>query len=269
MLRRMTRFNTDGTLLDVTRVPVLSSAIQISGLHRAQENRLISLYTKPSYINGQFTRVGCLVTSSAGDTIWETEFPEIQTGYMGKVKIEGKEREVPTPYPFTPSPSCVYHYTLGIIYSSSREPVLDFYDLDGVHKLQYRIEMNLAPPSADDRTLLMDQYDKRVSEAVGEAKEALRLIRDSIQLPEIMPPWTKVEVDDAGYIWLQIPTPLPFESSESLSYRILSTEGEYLGITKRPNGFWASVCNGYLLVNNTDIRSGEYQLIVYRIRPTF
>jgi hypothetical protein len=47
---------------------------------------------------------------------------------------------------------------------------------------------------------------------------------------------------------------------------VISPEGEYLGITKRPMGR-TEVFGGRLLVNYSDSETGEFTLTVYDIRP--
>ena len=88
-------------------------------------------------------------------------------------------------------------------------------------------------------------------------------------MPQAKAPWTEVEIDDSGFIWLLMPLPSLMAASDDTtrSFRIISPEGEYLGITTRPKGGAQSLAYGKILLQTTDPETSEHLLMVYRIHP--
>lgn len=86
-----------------------------------------------------------------------------------------------------------------------------------------------------------------------------------MQFPEQKAYWNDVQVDDHGYIWLEIP-----ESDEEkeaagggVSFRLLSPEGEYLGNTRAP--VTGTVMSGRLLGFRRDPETDERTPVVWRL----
>jgi len=95
----------------------------------------------------------------------------------------------------------------------------------------------------------------------------LREERSNLKAKEYKAFWTSIEIDDASYLWLEV-SEFDLQREESgggRMYRILSSEGEFLGLTRRPTGR-SRVCYGHLLAVEMDIELGAYKFVVYRIR---
>jgi hypothetical protein len=74
-------------------------------------------------------------------------------------------------------------------------------------------------------------------------------------------------IDDAGYLYLSLREYRAGPSGPApTTYRVLSPQGEYLGLTTHPAGSGAGIMGGRLLINGSDMETGYYAYSVYEIR---
>ena len=271
-LRRATRYTTDGVFQDVYTVKV-SSGYSLSGFYYLPDDRRLLLGVdygmEIDAREGPTPSVGATVIDASGDTVWTITTPKVNTGYMAKIKLGDNEYEIPMTYPHSPYPYACYCRGLGIILGGDWKPELDIYNLDGTMKRRVRIAMPPEPVSDEDRQSVNDYYERTISEADDNMKEMMESQWKAVRFSEYKAPWSGAEVDDAGYMWLEISDIFDYERrvEEGVRYRLLSPEGEYLGITRRPPGMTTEVRYGTLLANLTDEETGEYKLTAYTMEP--
>ena len=78
------------------------------------------------------------------------------------------------------------------------------------------------------------------------------------------PWWGLVQVEEDGKIWARIPSELGYQDPDSHIYRLLSSEGEYLGDTKCPKMPWYFM-NGFVLA--FEDYPSDISPVVYRLKP--
>lgn len=269
-LRRVTRFSTDGVFQDVYTVKI-SRGYTLSGFYYISEDRqlLLSSNYDMNSREGPINSAGATVIDASGDTIWTVETPKINTGYMANMKLGDREYEIPMPYPYSPYPYACYYCGLGIVLGGDWKPELEIFDLDGTLKRRVRIAMPPEPVSEEDRQSVNGYYERLVSEAEDRMKESMESQWKAIRFSKYKAPWMDAEVDDAGFIWLGMTEAYDYalRMKEGVRYRLLSPEGEYLGITRRPPGMTTKVRFGTLLANLTDQDTGEFKLTAYSMKP--
>ena len=209
------------------------------------------------------------VTNASGDTLWTLRTPDVHVMEQVMVKIMDQELPLPMPIPFGPQPYVDYHPDFGIVVSAGLASELDNLNQNG--EIQIRVRANVAPeaPTGQDRQLLIQSLRVAQDNAPGVMKQAYQSQIEHLHMPQAKAPWTEVEIDDSGFIWLLMPLPSLMAASDDTtrSFRIISPEGEYLGITTRPKGGAQSLAYGKILLQTTDPETSEHLLMVYRIHP--
>jgi hypothetical protein len=173
--------------------------------------------------------------------------------------------------PFGPGPVAVYSDLHGVLLTSGKEPVIDAYSLEGTHTMRIRIDLPPRPVTDEDRRRHETPIKERLAESRPELKVFYKAELDALEYPEHMRYWSGLEVDDAGFIWIEIPeyvTALE-HGEDAVLYYVLSPEGEYLGITRLPTyrRGRTRLTKGYLTVVEMDRETGEKEIVAYRIRP--
>ena len=265
-LARTTLYRTDGTLLDVFSY---SKAISLaSSQHRTPEGYLV-IINEPFQIqdNLRYSGVGFLTLSAEMDTLGSAETPLVPTMCRYLVPVMGIEQSFWIPMPYAPHPEAVYVAGRGVLLSTGAEPILFWYALDGT--LIQKVLLDLPDPTLTEREkdAYLEALDRRIEELEGRRKESQIAIRKGLIFPEAKAYWSITAVDDAGYVWLGIP-----ESPEEREragggriYRLLSPEGEYLGITRAPAR--GLVMGRRLLAVITDPETDEDIPTVWRLVP--
>lgn len=266
-LLRLSRYNLDGTFIDMKSIP----RSQISGILSCQwfdENTILAICTSRFSPSDEYSyqQTQVIVISSDGDTLWTDETERIMGGKIIQEQMGNLMIYSPLTRPFNPRPVALYSPVHGVMLTTGKEPVLDFLGHDGALRFRIRIDLPLIPVTTDDK----QHYE---SERRAIHLESGRLERAEIEkrlrlqeYPENKAYWQIVSVDEAGYIWIQIPE--YYEGSgtvdDGLVYRVVSPEGEYLGITRYPPGP-GIISHGHLLSIKTDPETDERKIFVYRI----
>ena len=152
-----------------------------------------------------------------------------------------------------------YRESLGFVITTGREPVLDIYDVEGRHRLKIAIDLPV-------QLVTLEEIRRFKEKRSGH-----------LEFPEFKAFWGEnglrdVHLDDSGFIWITIPTwaidPDLHEESSVLC-RIISPEGEYLGVTRLPIDRDARfrLTRGLLTMRRLDSDTGEIIIAAYRIRP--
>ncbi len=269
---RLTRFATDGHLIDVSvhRVP---TNMAMPTLYRAPTGQLmIRIDDYPVLEDDWFIQSRMVVLSSAADTI-----AGIATARVPFGKTIARDEEG-TPYApemmaYVGYPTLGFRPEQGIFTSTGMEPVLRFYDLTG--SLTRIIRIDLAPEavSSEERSAFLSAVRSDLQEErnkPGPSAYTITRLEGMIAdppLPQYKGYWRHVDIDDAGWIWLSMVEP-PTEvqpEQQAPRYRVLSPEGEYLGDTVWPMLVSGHIRGGRLLGIREDPETGERIPVVFRL----
>ena len=281
-LRRTSRFKTDGTLIDVTSIPVSTNIFDVSAFYHITDDRFLLLSNKWFMKDVLFQHTAATMLSVSGDTIWSIQTQAVQTGTLIKYTVEDRVIQDVFPYRFGCYPICVYQPDIGIVVSAGWIPELDIYDLAGSLRLKVKITLEPEPITYAERSRIRSLIQKNIEETEYSV-EAAKSRLENLRFPESKAPWRVIEVDDTGYIWLRktvsqqewLFQPMALtvnkEWEENPHYLVVSPEGEYLGSTQRPEAIgpfkFSFAQKGYLLTNGLDAVTNENELKVYQIAP--
>jgi len=270
--RRTTRFHTDGRLLDVTPLPP-TTARQILGLSHAPDDRLVvlELETPADGDYWEYERSHATVFNSRGDSLWSCDFGWVKSRFVGTRRAGDLEYQWPIYFHYGPRPWCAYDRRGTIAYTSGVEPVVDVFNLDGMHVKQIRLGLDPDYPTREDgetaRAFLRETVERNAGSPTADNWQSEL---ENILMPEQKAFWHRLEVDDAGFIWLLKPEhrfAIFDDTITLLTWFLISPDGEYLGQTRRPKDARARISRGHLLEISSDRESGELSLIVYAIHP--
>ncbi len=274
-LHRLTRYRTSGERVDVTSLP--ATAPLVMGPFRTLDNgNRVALNV--NNVNIKQVSAGYLLLDPEGTVLVRSETPVLTSA----VDVDmGGGRHLPYQYPYPPIPTARFLPDDGIALSPGNDPMIDIYGADGALQKRIRVEDLPLRLGTEDIARFEKVWEERIRNAPEPAQPSMRKQRDTLRdaLPAERPPWTYVGLDDAGYWWLRIQEEVDpwIIGDQAHSYRLLSPEGEYLGITQAPpthvgdlmlrNQFPVSVTKGCFLTMETDSETGETLLNVYRLVP--
>ena len=179
------------------------------------------------------------------------------------VEIEGMGR-VGFPPPFFVGPGIRYFPGQGLLSYHGVEPELTWYDLDGRPTLRIRLDLKPLPVTEEDRQNYLDGLSE---EPPGTPAAYTKARRESAEFPDHMPYYQIVQVDDAGYIWLEHVTSVRETDLDAWQdYRMLSPQGEYLADVPLPAAPF-TIARGRLHTLSVNEETGDHELVVYRIEP--
>jgi len=273
--RRTTRFRRSGEVVDMVSTqrnilsPRVTALIPLPGTERLllSSGDDAPMPGRPTGEGNSWCNV--LRLTASGDTVWSWSSEPIRTSYPISMTIGGNTFTSSLPYPFAPYPQAYFVPDFGVVAVASFTPQLDIISLDGEIHRRIRIDMGDQSVTEVDRQTFLDLFDKMLEEAPqDQTREIMEDQRKGLQFGEKKAPWTGLKFDDRGYLYLapMISSEATPDSTETIGYLVISPEGEYLGMTKRPMGR-TEVSGGRLLVNYSDSETGEFTLTVYDIRP--
>jgi hypothetical protein len=185
------------------------------------------------------------------------------------INILGSTAPIPTPIPFGPTPDADFRSDYGIVVSSGIEP--EFYYLDESGSVTRRVWLAIPPepPTEQDKEQVRAEILRELEQEDDEMMRAMHEARaEQIFFPEAKAHWTTVHLDGSGFVWLLMPDLRDFTSGDmSVTYRIVSPDGEYLGLTTVPSGNFRRVERGRLLLIRTDPETDAEELLVFAISP--
>ncbi|MFC1499781.1 6-bladed beta-propeller [Candidatus Zixiibacteriota bacterium] len=271
MLQRISRFQTDGTLIDTNRLRSegmqisLSKCVMLPGDLQLQ----MGVQADPNEgmgANSMLIQVSAI--DASGDITWSIQTPYVHVMSRIMVTIGGQEMPMPLFVPFGPVPWVTYHDRHGIVISPGNGPVLDVYSVDGNHR--FHIDVAVQEELASDSEL--DNYRDYLREQMVNNEFMKPMFEAQLaHLPNaaVKAPWRDIEVDDAGFFWLKYPTTMlgPSSMDSVATYRVLSPQGEYLGVSTTPFGNLPRISHGMLLVSHMNPETDEQTLVAYAIRP--
>ncbi|MFC1629211.1 6-bladed beta-propeller [Gemmatimonadota bacterium] len=271
MLQRISRFQTDGTLIDTYRLRSEGMQISLSKCVMMPGDLQLQMGVHADQNDGmgaENMQIQVIAYDVSGDTTWSIQTPYVHVMSRIMVNFGGQEMPMPQFVPFGPVPSVTYHDRYGIVISPGNGPVLDVYEANGTHRLH--IDVVLQEELASDSELENFRNYLRTQMANNEFMKPM-FEAQLADLPNaaVKAPWRDIEVDDAGFFWLKLPTtilgPSPMDSVST--YRILSPQGEYLGMSTQPFGTFPRISHGMLLVGHVNPETDKQTLVAYAIRP--
>lgn len=267
-VERVSRFSLEGELLGMVSTPL--SIAPVSGylfrMHLTPEYQPVVITQQDDYRSGEVRRRRCgFLYSVEGDSLLAAQSDWVLSEKVYPVGDQFNSVNLP----YRPSPQVCYSPRHGFIMGTGAEPVLDRCSLDG-RRSQIRFDEEQVPVTAEDRRRARASYDERIAEAEGARKAMLKAEKDVLEWPDHRPFWQQFEVDDQGFIWLDVYRTYQEMLAEGMSplFMVLSPEGEYLGQVRMPSHSGAKgFSNGYLMLVRYEPETGEQFPTVYRILP--
>ncbi len=264
---RTTRFQVNGDLVDVTTMPA-GRRIRANRYIHLDDGSMLLLNSVSTRRESFTEYVTALVIGVEGDTLWSFATEPCEMGKMAEMELGGATVRNPIGYAFGPRPSIDFKSSRGILVSDGLEAALTVIGTDGEIARQIRLELIPVPVTAEDRAIVYADGDRIMASLPESSRDFIRVQQENMPFPDYKAPWRSPQFDDAGYIWMIVS-----ENSEqrreggggSLN-RVLSPEGEYLGLTRLPKGT-AEASRGRLLVIYEDEETEEYSLKIYNITP--
>jgi len=266
-LRRRTRFDTEGNLVDTVAMPILLAGVSRGSWIDFQvlDNDRFFLLKWENWREGEteYFKAGIAV-------VWTLDSQRVENGIYTTME---SGMGLSFGLPFTSIPIVHRVPGRGIVLSNGVTQELAWYNEEGA--LLRRIDMGLPMEffTTEDRNKVRARYEEQVSTAregdnprLLEAAEAqLRAFR----LPSHKPAWGDVVADEHGYLWLRVMEHTVDREEEGGGYlfRIVSPEGEYLGDSRIPYPtprFW--IAQGRMHVRWTPPDAEENVLQVCTIR---
>ncbi len=265
---RVSRFSFDGHLIGIVSSPLSIDPVQglFFRMHLTADGRPVVIVQQDDYRpDAQWQRKRGFFCSVGGDTLLSA-----QTAWVRRAKIVpyGNEQYTTVFTVYGATPVVVFSPHHGFVCGTGLTPELECTALDGSRR-RIRFEAEQRPVTAEERARTRHRYDERIAEAEGVRQAALRAEKAALEWPEYRPFWSTFEVDEQGYIWLQVyESYSEQEAAGGPLYRILSPEGEHLGIVRLPFHNGAKGINGgYLTIIRRVPETGENPPTVYRLRP--
>jgi len=270
---RAVLYGTDGELVDTFKLPGGSILSNVRGFAPLEGGRyLFHRLDTPVWPDaGLDAAVNVTVVEADSDTVWSRTTEPVPVFQRVAVDFEGQEQEFQTSIPFGPFPNADFHPDHGLVASDGSGPEVHYLDpYTGVPVRKVRLELPPAYPETQETERVSRGLQDLIDERESLARAMLQAQQKAVEEASgPRAPWTNLHIDEGGYLWLRLPD---FEDwvpgGGAVSYRIVSPEGEYLGITTVPPGSgFRKPAHGRLLVKQSDPETGGVSFRVYRIRP--
>lgn len=268
---RLARYRTNGILENVSTFPRAGILGRFGRPYLTPEGHwiIISWPTEEGR-NVLYERVCFLTLTADLDTIGAAETaPVPREFYYIRPLGGGRERPAWARIPYSPEPTAVYVPGRGVLLSTGAEPELKWYGIDGTLMQSVTLDLPRESPSSEERSAYTDRLKRRGEDIPG-FRDIVQAQLQSLIFSDNKAFWTEVTVDDVGYIWLMVPeSPAVRETAEGYLFRVLSPDGEYLGLTRLPPPVFriSWIIRGHLLVVVIDPETDEYVPTVWRLLP--
>ncbi len=270
-LNRTTRFGVDGPMLDVTTIPYEGrtfGAEMMTGMYLEDSGHRV-LVKREGYRGDGTMQSRAMVVGAEFDTLWTVSTPSLQSRYEVSLSSAGRTAGMLVPIEYGPQPFIVYAPVCGLVVSDGDRPELTVYDLDGEISRRIRIELTPERVTTAERGRIVDDMDRQIAVAREVRVADLQARKENLRFAEEKSFWTRLQVDDHGFFWLQVTeSNVDRREAGGILWRVLSPEGEYLGDTRWPTtraNCW--VTHGHLAFWVDDEETGESFPVLYRIRP--
>ena len=254
--QRTSRFNTDGTLIDVLKLP---TGGRVSGLELTNEGSLIATSSRNRNHENLIHRTLTVthLTHNGADTLASITSGEIAYRAMIYIgQIEGKRAVMDNTIPFSGRQTVRYVGDDGILLTDGIAPNLYWYDFAGTKTREVRLGLEL--------NTVTEEMKKKFAESVI---ITMATIKPEWIYPEYLGYWNDVHIDASGFIWLEAVAEVQLrDRSAGTVMHVVSPDGEYLGVTELPCRF-EGIAHGLLLGYQTEEESGERIPVAYSMKP--
>ncbi len=167
-------------------------------------------------------------------------------------------------------PMMHYFPGVGLGRSLLEEPVLELFGLDGTLQKKIRIEYQPEPVTQGDREQVRDAMRQYLGSIEDDRQREIYQQRlDDLSFPSSKSFWFSVVLGTDGFFWASVPGYRMSLTASGTRHRVLSPEGEYLGVTSFP-GVPASVSraqldHGHLIFMYEDEATGAPIITVFRL----
>jgi hypothetical protein len=262
--RRVNRFRTDGTFLDLARSPIAGQEVY----YRSQDGLFIAVRIYGTLENDELQwGQEFIARRSDGETAGSARTPLVLVKYFvpwpGMTRNDGGLEYLP----FIREPSMAYAGDAGMVSTVGTEPIVEVHDFEGTLRKRILVELPEAAVIPEDVAAFLDDFDHR-TDGLDTGEERYReKQRTLMRFPERRTVWNDIRVDDRGWFWLEV-----YEEAYERAGRgggvlfdVLGPEGEYLGRTELPAS--GEIGQGHLLGIVTDPESGAETCTVWRLVP--
>jgi len=276
---RLTRFTTDGQLVDMTTRSLATDSI-IPELYRAPSGELlVSTSSRPTIDDTQYAEAQMTVLSAAGDTVATIEAPRLRSAKIVSIAWEGRGTNYPLRVQCNGIPLITYAPGAGIMVTNGMEPVIDFYDLTGTLARRVVLDIPPDPITGEEKRAYVDDLRAQLAE-VRQSPDpnayTLARLEAGIADPQFPPHkayWGRMDLDDEGWLWLMtVDSPAAAATATDTGHsgprlRVVDANGEYLGDTIWPPVVDGHVQSGHLLGIVENPETDERTPVIYRVRP--
>jgi hypothetical protein len=273
---RLTRYTTDGRLVDtITHSFAMSSNI-VPSLYRAPSGELlIRVMDRPVEGDTEYTEAWMTVLSATADTIATVRTPRIVGAKMVSVSLPGgRSTGISLRLQYAGYPAAGYDPHLGIYVTTGEMPWIDFHDLSGRRLRRILIDIPPDPVTERDRRIYVDGLEADLwAERRSDRPNPFSVARleaeiSDPQFPEHRAYWTRMEADDEGWLWLRkVTVPDSVGAQAPIQYRVVDAHGVYLGDTEWPPLVTGHVRRGLLLGIQVDPDTDERIPVVFTVTP--
>ena len=263
--RRATLYRTNGTLVDV--ITPWDPYRSTRDIYQTFEGPRIYIVSAEDLREGGYDWNGreAFIIGADGEEIAVIATPRVANYYAvdfasgyGSLRIE-----------YAGSPVMQYYPNRGILVTSGDEPALYWYDLTGSLTGITRMRIEPEPVTDEERRAIQQRFDEH-NEMISERDPDMgRAERNVFNIRDYKAFWDNAYVDDAGYVWLQLPEMTAvIQELGGPAFHVLSPEGEYLGNTRWPVvGLVSSgaIARGCFMGCAVDQETGERIPTIFRI----
>jgi hypothetical protein len=274
---RLTRFRTDGSVVDVrtAQAPIFGPIPSYLDMTPDGTGLLITGTLEAENGDG-FMTMAITTLSQDGDTLGVVSTPRVTIHRLVEADIMGL-RQHAFDIQFAPYPQILFLSPDQIVTASGQADEIRYHDLRGRLTRTVRTGIPAARVTEADRQRALQLLDEAVqlteAEPAGPRADLTaafaRARREHPFFAEPKARWDRMHVDDRGYLWLRAPSPTAYSGLENQAhhYYLISPQGENLGSCTWPAVTEGRVQRGHLLAIITDADTGDRIPTVYRIEP--
>ncbi len=261
-LHRFTFYRTDGTLVETLSCPV--------GGGRVFFDRTRETFTARDFPQEQVESItmlgsGFRTFDRTGTPIGQARSASIPM-YYAYFWSGHKGGEGDQDLPFTGYPAMAWTPD-GIYLIDGLNPVIGHFALDGTPLRRITLDLPEMPVTGTDRQRIILDLEARTADSAGDEYDLLQAIRETLTFPDKKSHWCGIQVDDAGYLWLEVPD---WDRAldgygEGRLYQVVSPAGEFLGTTRAPAA--GKIMRGHFLGIRIDPETGREDYIAWRLVP--
>ena len=272
---RLTRFSLDGMLKDViTRNSSFLSATA-SRIDITEDERVLQvIYKEQRGERFNTQRAEVIISTIEGEIIATITTPWVVFEERVAMDLGQGTYSTPIHINYSGCPLIEYAPQYGLILTTGLTPELNCYNLSGNLIKKIRIDLALEPVTKNDRDALWVEYERVIArlEEEGPDKEGrssarTKTFQENSPFADTKPVWTGMKVDEAGWLWLMQPRHevVDYEGEIVRSFRVLNSEGEYLGDTTPPLSLMISIFHDRVIREEELSETGERVWAVYKI----